>query len=140
MAKITGNDLGGASLAYIGDAVIELWVRETLLSLGITTPSVCNTEALHFVTARSQSEAFSHIESMLTDEERDIFRRGRNAHVTTPKSASSAEYHRATGLEALVGALYLDGESERVRKLLRAAYAVELDGLRERHGASMITE
>lgn len=132
---MTRDGLGGASLAYLGDAVIEVWVRETLLRLGIVTPAVCNAEALHFVTARSQSEAFSHIEPILTDCERDIFRRGRNAHVTTPKSASVAEYHRATGLEALIGALYLDGRADRIDELLRAAYDVVLSEIGERHGS-----
>ena len=130
---MAGNELGGASLAYIGDAVIELWVRRMLLGMGIVTPAVCNSEALRFVTARSQSEAFSHIEGMLTDYEHDIFRRGRNAHVTTPKSASVGEYHRATGFEALVGALHLEGCDERVDELLSAAYADRIDDLRARH-------
>ena len=131
---MTKQDYGGASLAYLGDAVIELWVRRTLLQMGIVTPSVCNSEALLFVTARSQSEALSHIEDMLTDDERDIFRRGRNAHVTTPKSASAAEYHRATGLEALMGALYIEGRGERIDELLLSAYGAVLSEMRERHG------
>lgn len=130
---MTENDIGGASLAYLGDAVIELWVRETLLGIGITLPSACNVEALRFVTARSQSEAFSHIEASLTPDERDIFRRGRNAHVQTPKSASPAEYHRATGLEALVGALYIEGRRDRIRELLEKAYEAELNELRRRY-------
>lgn len=132
---MTGRELGGAPLAYLGDAVIELWVRKTFLSIGITAPSVCNEEALHFVTARSQSEALSRIEPLLSEVEHDTFKRGRNAHVTVPKSASSAEYHRATGLEALIGALFIDGETERIDELLREAYADTLCGIRSRHGA-----
>lgn len=126
---MTENGYSGASLAYLGDAVIELWVRETLLRAGITSPASCNAEALRFVTARSQSEAFAHIEPLLTDGERDIYRRGRNAHVTAPKSASTAEYHRATGLEALVGALYLEGRDDRIRELLSEAYRGELEAI-----------
>lgn len=131
---MTRDELGGASLAYLGDAVIEVWVRETLLNLGIVSPAVCNAEALLFVTARSQSEAFSHIEDMLDEHEHSIFRRGRNAHVTTPKSASVAEYHRATGLEALIGALYIDGRADRIDELLHAAYGAVLADIRARHG------
>ncbi len=127
------NELGGAALAYIGDAVIELWVRETLFSMGVTTPSVCNVEALLFVTARSQSEAFSHIEPRLSAAEVVVFKRGRNAHVTTPKSATPAEYHRATGLEALIGALYLNGERDRADELLREAYREVTEDIAYRH-------
>ena len=129
------KELGGAPLAYIGDAVIELWVRETLISMGIRSSAACNAEALLFVTARSQSEAFSHIEPCLSEYEAEIFRRGRNAHVTTPKSATAAEYHRATGLEALIGALYLDGEKARAEELLREAYRDVISGIRARHPA-----
>lgn len=131
---MTRYELGGASLAYLGDAVIEVWVRRMLLSLGIVSTAVCNAEALLFVTARSQSEAFSHIEDMLDEYERSVFRRGRNAHVTTPKSASVAEYHRATGFEALIGELYLDGCVERIDELLRSAYDTVISDIRARHG------
>lgn len=130
------DELGGASLAYLGDAVIEVWVRKTLLEHGVTTPAACNAEALSFVTARSQSEAFSRIEDALTERERDLFRRGRNAHVTAPKSASAAEYHRATGFEALVGALYLDGEAGRISELLAAAYGDAVTALSRRRGGA----
>ncbi len=129
------KELGGAPLAYIGDAVIELWVRETLISIGIRSSAACNAEALLFVTARSQSEAFSHIEPCLSPDETEIFKRGRNAHVTTPKSATAAEYHRATGLEALIGALYLDGKRERAYELLSVAYRDVISGIRARHHA-----
>ncbi len=128
------NKFGGVPLAYLGDAVIEVWVRKKLLSLGVTTTASCNAEALLFVKARSQSGAFSRVEDMLTEEETDIFRRGRNAHVTSPKSASVAEYHRATGFEALCGALCLDGRTDRVDELLGAAYADVIKDVAARHG------
>ena len=133
-------EYNGALLAYLGDAVIELWVRKTLMASGVVTPASCNAEALGFVTAHSQSESFSRIEDMLTEEEAETFRRGRNSHVTTPKSAKPAEYHRATGLEALVGALYLSGMQERIDELLSRAYEHVIDDVRVRHGETRVPE
>ena len=127
------EQFSGATLAYLGDAVIELWVRELFVSLGLTHPSVCSKEALLFVTAKSQSEAYEKIKDMLTEEEDDVFRRGRNAHVSVPKSASHKDYHRATGFEALTAALHLEGRRERIDELFFIAYKDKIDDLKERH-------
>ena len=127
------DGLNGATLAYLGDAVIELCVRELLISLGITSPAKLSSEALGFVTAKSQSEAFLNIEALLTEEEADVFRRGRNAHVSVPKSASHAEYHRATGMEALFASLYLHGRRDRINELFRIAYESKINDLKLRH-------
>ncbi len=127
------EELTGATLAYLGDAVIELCCRERLISFGITSAAVLSSEALAFVTAKSQSEAFLNIEALLTEEETDVFRRGRNAHVTVPKSASRAEYHRATGMEALFAALYLEGRHERIDELFGIAYKDKIDDVKRRH-------
>lgn len=129
------DEVGGVALAYLGDAVIEVWVRKTLLSLGVRTTAAFSSESLLFVTARAQSESFSHIEDMLTEREHDIFRRARNAHVNSPKSASPGEYHRATGFEALIGALYLDGAEARILELLEAAYSGVIKDVGSRHAA-----
>ncbi len=110
----------GLSLAYLGDAVLELLVRERLVAAQVKKPSV---EALNYVTAGAQSEALARIEPCLTDEEADAWRRGRNAvHSGVPKSATPTEYRRATGLETLFGYLHMAGKSERLRELFRAAY------------------
>ncbi len=127
------EELNGGVLAYLGDAVIELWVRELLISKGITSSAVASAEARLFVTAKAQSEAYETVKDTLTDEEADVFRRGRNAHVTVPKSASAAEYHRATGFEALMAALWLEGRRERVDELMHAAYGDKVRELDERH-------
>lgn len=123
----------GALLAYLGDAVIELWVRELLLSLGLTQTSVCSKEALFFVTAKAQSEAYEKIKDILTEEENDVFRRGRNAHVSVPKSASHADYHRSTGMEALAAALYSEGKRDRIDELFFIAYKDKIDDMKKRH-------
>lgn len=130
------EELCGAALAYLGDAVIELWVRELLVSFGITSSAVLSSESRLFVTAKAQSEAYERIKDILSEEEDAVFRRGRNVKVSVPKSASPAEYHRATGMETLFAALHLEGESDRVDKLLRAAYANVISDIKSRHGVS----
>lgn len=129
------EEFNGAVLAYLGDAVVEIWTRELLLSCGITSSAVASAEALLFVTAKSQSEAYENVKDFLTDEEADVFRRGRNTHVTVPKSASAAEYHRATGFEALLAALWLDGKRDRIDEIMSMAYAEKLEALKNRHSA-----
>lgn len=122
MNKINPNDYDSAKLAYIGDAVIELLVRERLLmepAAGIH-PSQ---RALEYVTAKNQSEAVEKILPLLTEEEEGYYRRGRNnVHSNVPKSATALEYRRATGFEALFGYLYLDGQTERMKALFKLAY------------------
>lgn len=129
------EEFNGTVLAYLGDAVIELWTRELLISVGITSSAVASSEALLFVTAKAQSEAYEAVKDILTDEETDVFKRGRNAHVTVPKSAAPADYHRSTGFEALMAALWLDGRRDRIDEILSAAYADKIKALKERHGA-----
>ncbi len=131
--EYSGGTHSGGTLAYLGDAVMEVWVRELLLSFGITKTSVCSTEAVKFVSAKAQCRAYESISDTLTEHEAEIFRRGRNAHVTVPKSAGSYEYHTSTGFEALIGSLWLDGERERINELLSNAYRDKIDDLMRRH-------
>lgn len=113
-------------LAYLGDCVWELCVREMLVQRGTRQPSV---DALAYVTAKVQSEAAERLLPLLTEEETDEYRRGRNVgHTNIPKSASLAEYRRATGLETLFGWLWLRGDGNRVRALFAAAFAGEEAG------------
>ena len=125
--------LNGASLAYAGDAVTELFVRSFILSCGITDTGRYNGLALKFVTAHAQSEAYTRIEPVLTDEERDILRRGRNAKLThRPKNQTQTDYRRATGFEALLGYLYLTKNAERAEELFRLAYIDILEGIKNK--------
>lgn len=115
--------IDGASLAYLGDSVFELWVRERLIKQGITHSGVLNQASHAYVTAKSQSAAFHRIADMLTEEETAYFKRGRNSsHLSVPKSASGAEYRTATGFETLCAALWLEGKKERLFALLEAAF------------------
>ena len=115
-----------AALAYLGDSVLEVCVREHLVSCGISTSAHLNKEALSFVRATAQADAMKNIIDLLDEDEAAVFRRGRNiGHTATPKSASMSEYRAATGMEALFGWLHLLGKEKRIRELFRAAYKIE---------------
>ena len=112
--------ISAARLAYLGDCVWELSVREMLVLRVTPQPSVY---ALAYVTAAAQSEAAEPLLPILTEEEADEYRRGRNiGHTNIPKSASLAEYRRATGVETLFGWLWLRGDEDRIRTLFEAAF------------------
>lgn len=121
------NTYSNASLAYLGDCIIELCVREYLVKeKGLSSSAKLNKEALTFVKASRQAEAMKQIIDLLTEEENDVFHRGRNmGHSTTPKSATMAEYRSATGMEALFGWLHLAGKTERINELFRIAYRLD---------------
>lgn len=115
--------LSTPALAYLGDSVLELLVREALILKGFEKSSTLNKEALKYVTAVNQCKAFSNIESILTEAEAGVFRRGKNSsHLNIPKSASPSEYKIATGFEAILGFLKLKGENDRINELFSSAY------------------
>ena len=125
------NLYSNAALAYLGDSAIELCVREYLVKeRGLSSSAKLNKEALLFVKASRQAEAMKNILPFLTEEETDVFHRGRNmGHSNVPRSATVAEYRSATGMEALFGWLYLERREERMKELFRIAYKLdESDG------------
>lgn len=117
--------VSGAALAYLGDSVIEICVREHLVSLGLSTSAHLNRASLDFVRASAQAEAMKRILPILSEEETAVFKRGRNiGHTNTPKSASVGEYRMATGMETLFGWLHLSGKEERIKELFCVAYDI----------------
>ncbi|MBE6690556.1 MAG: ribonuclease III [Ruminococcaceae bacterium] len=121
--EIDHRTAGAAGLAYLGDAVLELLVRERLVLSGCSSSKSLNAKALHFVRAAAQAKAMERITPQLTEEEEAAFRRGRNiGHTNTPKNATVAEYRNATGMEALFGYLHIKGEQARIRELFELAY------------------
>lgn len=115
------REMSAAALAYLGDAVWERQVRRKLVLAGVPRPSEA---ALAYVTAKAQSDALEAILPLLTEEEADVYRRGRNTvHANVPHAATPAQYRRATGLETLFGWLDLRGEEERIGVLFAAATA-----------------
>ena len=107
-------------LAYIGDAVYDLVIRSLVMSAGPAHTDKMHKETSSLVCAHAQAKVLKAIKPHLTDEEADIARRGRNAKSSTmAKNATAGDYRRATGLEALVGYLYLCGQMDRALTLIR---------------------
>ncbi len=117
-SNIAPNSLNPISLAFLGDAVFEVLVREHLALKGDRPPEELHRLAVSFVSATAQASAMEKLMPILSEEEITAFKRGRNAKVShIPKGASPAKYHAATGFEALFGYLYLKGHTERMREL-----------------------
>ncbi|MDD6214426.1 MAG: ribonuclease III domain-containing protein [Firmicutes bacterium] len=111
-------------LAYIGDAVYEIFVREKGLSVHPDMPAhKQHVENVKIVRAQAQSKSMGVLENMLTEQEYAVYKRGRNAKsATVPKNANLIDYRRATGFEALLGYLHLSGQKERLNELMEIAY------------------
>lgn len=115
------KELSPLVLAYIGDAVFELFVRTMVLSLGNAPVNKMHKRSREIVKAKGQSDMYFKISDKLTEEEQSVFRRGRNAKShTMPKNADLMDYKHATGLEALFGYLYLQGNMERLTELFNS--------------------
>ena len=115
------------TLAYIGDGVYELIIRTILVKKGNCPVNRLHKKASSLVKAAAQSAIIEKIEEELTQEEHDIYRRGRNAHSPTmAKHATMADYRRATGFEALMGYLYLKEDYERMITMVRKGIGEEL--------------
>lgn len=106
------------SLAFVGDTVWDLLVRQRLL-LSQAHVNALHKQAVSQVNAGAQAQAAALLEPRLTEPERDVFRRGQNAHArhNAPKNQDPVAYSRATALEALLGYLYLTGQEERILEL-----------------------
>ena len=105
--------------AYIGDAVYELFIRNKLINETNLKPHKLHIEAIKYVKAKSQAEKLNEIYETLTDEEKDIVRRGRNTqNHHLPKNANVQEYMYSTAFEALIGYLYLTKQNERLKEIL----------------------
>lgn len=111
-------------LAYIGDAYFNLYVRGKLLAHEQNKVQVLHRFGAQIVSATWQSVAYHGIEEMLTEDEKAVFRRGRNAKSHVPKSATVAEYRASTGFEALLGSLYLEEKHERLYELVDKAFHI----------------
>ena len=109
--------------AYVGDAVYELYIRTNLVNNTKLNPHKLHVEAIKYVKAQAQAKILEKITEILTKEEKDIVRRGRNAqNHHLPKNANLDEYSHATAFEALIGYLYLTKQDERLRKILEKTF------------------
>ncbi len=112
------TSLSPLALAFIGDTVFDILIRSELVCEANRPVKELHKEAVSKVCAAAQARYIKKVLPLLTEEEEEIFKRGRNAHTgTVPKNQSSADYHYATGLECLFGWLYLSGKNERIKEL-----------------------
>ena len=121
LSKKDIDAISNLGLAHMGDCVFEILCRGYLCSRGEKTVDRLHRDNIQMVKATSQAKFVDKMLPLLTEEELAYYRRGKNAHVhAVPKSATPAEYAKATGLEALFGALYLAGQTDRLNQLFKA--------------------
>ena len=114
------NLLSPLTWAYVGDSVFELYIRTHLVNKTNLKPHKLHIEAIKYVKAKAQAEFLKKIEEILTDEEKEIVRRGRNAqNHHLPKNSNVQEYMHATAFEALIGFLYLTKKYKRLEEILK---------------------
>ena len=117
--------ISNLGLAHMGDCVFEILCRAYLCAQGGKKVDQLHRDTIRMVNAASQAKLVEKLLPLLTEEELAYYRRGKNSHVhAVPKSCTPAEYAKATGLEALFGALYLAGRTERLNELFKAAMEV----------------
>ena len=120
------------NLAYVGDTVYDLYVRACLIHTHPETVHNLHLLSAQMVCAQGQARAFFALEPELTEEELSVYRRGRNAHSgTVPKNANVADYRVATGLETLLGHLWVLGQEERIDQLMAVAVQVNEEAGKE---------
>ncbi len=118
LTKEEAKRLSPVTLAFLGDAVYALYVRERLVKTSGAKVADLQKASSKILSAHAQSEFLSYLLPLFTEEENDIFHRGRNAKkATKSKNSTPAEYNRSTGLEAVVGYLYVTGEVQRLEEL-----------------------
>ncbi len=111
------------TLAYIGDAIYDLIIRTIVVERANRPANKLHKTVVRYVNAGTQAQMIMALEEELTEEEKAVYHRGRNAKsYTSAKNASIADYRKATGLEALFGYLYLQGKMDRLLMLVRLAF------------------
>lgn len=119
------NQYSALTLAYIGDCVYEMYVRSYLISDGDHKVNELHKKATKLVCAKAQALFFHRIEHLLTEEEQAAYHRGRNTKSQVPKNAVLSDYRTATGVEALLGYLYLNNQNERISQLMTYLFIEE---------------
>ena len=120
LASVNPNELAPLILAHIGDAIYEVVIRTITLSKGNRAIEKVHKDATKYVNAKAQADIIEKIQPLLTEEELNIYKRGRNAKSNTKaKNASITDYRKATGFEALMGYLYLQNKTQRMLDLIK---------------------
>lgn len=116
------NQMSPLTWAYVGDCVFELYIRTKMVDLTNLKPHKLHINAIQFVKAKSQAEMLKNINENLSEEEKDIVRRGRNAeNHHLPKNSNVQEYMYSTAFEALIGYLYLTKKTKRLKEIIEKA-------------------
>jgi len=117
--EIDVNLMSPLTWAYVGDAVYELYIRTHLTNITNVKPHKLHIESIKYVKASAQAEVLNKLQNVLTEEEKNIVRRGRNQESHhLPKNADTADYSHSTAFEALIGFLYLSKKEERLEEIL----------------------
>ena len=113
------NNMSPLTWAYIGDSIYELYIRMYLVNKSKMKPHKLHIESIKYVKAKAQADILKKIENNLTEAEKEIVKRGRNAeNHHLPKNATVQDYMYSTGFEALIGYLYLTKQDERLKEIL----------------------
>ena len=122
-SEVDIHEMSPVALAFVGDAVLELLVRARLVGSTRLQPNRLHTVATHYVSAHAQCRELEILEPLLTEAEANVLRRGKNASkASVAKHATVQEYRASTGLECLLGWLYLRGENDRIQQLFDAIW------------------
>ncbi len=119
----TPQKYSALTLAYLGDAVYEIYVRSHLTEDGNHKVNDLHKAATKYVCAKAQAEFYHKIEDILTDDEKSAFKRGRNAKSHPPKNADVIDYKIATGIETMLGHLYIEGKCDRISELMEYLFS-----------------
>lgn len=134
MPEQDASRLDPITLAFVGDAQYALYLRRRLVETAIPNVQVLHTLASEFVSAKAQAYVYRHMKDTFNDDEKMVCQRARNAHSMAPKSASVAEYHDSTALEALVGYLVLSEQAGRLGDILTRVYELTKEYCALQHG------
>lgn len=124
------NSIDSLLLAYIGDGVYSLYIRDRVAMTGITKVQVLHNLVTDFICAKSQAKVFLHLEPLFTEEESMVAKRARNSQVNVPKNVDVYEYRLSTAFEAVLGYLYNRKDHERLSTLMNASFSYVLETLR----------
>ncbi|MEZ4357339.1 MAG: ribonuclease III domain-containing protein [Eubacteriales bacterium] len=113
------SQLNAIELAYLGDTVYDLYVRSFLVKNDLGVISAIHQKAADIVNARAQNKSFKQVFEILTEQEKEVFTRGRNAKSSVPKNMTVNDYRHATGFETLIGYLYITGKKSRLDELFK---------------------
>ncbi|KAB7666120.1 Mini-ribonuclease 3 [Bacillus sp. B1-b2] len=125
--KVDEKQLNSLALAYMGDAVLEIYVRRHLLYSGKVKPNNLHREATKYVSAKGQAKVVHRLldEDFFSEEEIAVFKRGRNAKSgSVPKNTDVQTYRNSTGFEAVLGYLYLANKEERFEEIIKATFSI----------------